>query len=327
MESQLTAPAGASTQSGSAVPALRLQQLCKTFRTVRGPVEALRGLDLEVRQGEIFGYIGVNGAGKSTSIKILLGLIQASSGVAEVLGQPAGTLEARRLVGYLPEVATYHEFMSAEELLRVHAKLAGVSGQAVERRCDSALEVVGLGPRRRSRISEFSKGMKQRFGIAQALVAEPPLLILDELTSGLDPFAQRELRDILLRLKERSITVFFSSHYMSEVETVCDRAAIIHRGKLRACGTIDELTENRQRVELLLHVPEAAASTLTNVEMRPDVEPNMRLVTLASTESDAFVTRALAAGCSVRRLATVRTSLEEVFHDITRRVDQEEASA
>lgn len=326
MESQLTesVPRG---RPDAGAPAIRLQGLAKTFRTVRGPVEALRGLDLEVRQGEIFGYIGVNGAGKSTSIKILLGLIQASSGLAEVMGEPAGTLQARRLIGYLPEVATYHEFMSAEELLRVHARLAGVSGGQVERRCDSALEVVGLAGRRRSRISEFSKGMKQRFGIAQALVADPPLLILDELTSGLDPFAQRELRDILLRLKERSITVFFSSHYMSEVETVCDRAAIIHRGKLRACGTIDELTENRQRVELLLEVPEQAAAALTGVEMRPDVEPNMRLVTLPASESDAFVAKAVGAGCSVRRLTTVRTSLEEVFHEITRRVDQEEATA
>lgn len=305
--------------------AIRIQGLTKTFRTLRGPVHALSGLDLEVARGEIFGYIGVNGAGKSTSIKILLGLIQATSGQAEVFGLPAGTLEARRRIGYLPEVATYHEFMSAEELLRVHARLAGVAGDQLQRRCDSSLELVGLGERRKSRLSEFSKGMKQRFGIAQALVADPPLLILDELTSGLDPFAQRELREILLRLKERQITVFFSSHHMQEVELTCDRAAIIHRGKLRACGTISELTENRSRVEILLEVPEQAAGDLGEVELRTlETEPSLRQVRLPREEADAFLGKALERGCSIRRVTTVHTNLEEVFHEITVRVNREE---
>jgi len=306
--------------------AIKIQGLTKTFRTLRGPVHALRGLDLEVRRGEIFGYIGVNGAGKSTSIKVLLGLIQATSGVAQVFGLPAGTLEARRLIGYLPEVATYHEFMSAEELLRIHARLAGVASDQLERRCDTSLELVGLAERRRSRLSEFSKGMKQRFGIAQALVADPPLLILDELTSGLDPFAQRELRDILLRLKEREITVFFSSHHMSEVESVCDRAAIIHAGRLRACGSIAELTENRSRVEVLLEVPESAAGGFSDVELQEvESEPSLRSVSLEREESDAFLSKALSQGCKVRRVSTLHTDLEEVFHEITERVNREEA--
>ena len=231
--------------------AIDFQGLKKTFRTLRGPVEALRGLDLQVKPGEIFGYIGVNGAGKSTSIKVLLGLIRATAGAAWVFGEPAGSLAARRKIGYLPEVANYHEFMSAAELLMMHARLAGVPRALQAERCRDALEVVGLSARKHSRISEYSKGMKQRVGVAQALVSDPPLLILDELTSGLDPFAQRDLRDILTRLKERNITVFFSSHHMSEVEATCDRAAIIHRGALQACGTIPELTENRERVEMV----------------------------------------------------------------------------
>ena len=231
--------------------AIDFQGLKKTFRTLRGPVEALRGLDLQVKPGEIFGYIGVNGAGKSTSIKVLLGLIRATAGAAWVFGEPAGSLAARRKIGYLPEVANYHEFMSAAELLMMHARLAGVPRALQAERCRDALEVVGLSARKHSRLSEYSKGMKQRVGVAQALVSDPPLLILDELTSGLDPFAQRDLRDILTRLKERNITVFFSSHHMSEVEAICDRAAIIHRGALQACGTIPELTENRERVEMV----------------------------------------------------------------------------
>lgn len=303
--------------------AIHLRQLTKTFRTLRGPVEALRGLDLEVRRGEIFGYIGVNGAGKSTSIKILLGLIQATAGQAEVFGLPAGTLPARSKIGYLPEVATYHEFMTAEELLRVHARLAGVESRQVSRRCDFSLEVVGLADRRRSRIGEFSKGMKQRFGIAQALVGDPPLLILDELTSGLDPFAQRDLREILVRLRERKHTVFFSSHYMTEVESVCDRAAIIHGGRLQVCGTIPELTENRERVELLLEVPESAASQLSDVHLEVAQSSDLRIASLPGDQSDAFLARAIGLGCSVRRVSTVHRSLEEVFYDLTRRIDLE----
>ena len=298
--------------------AIRMQQLTKTYRTLRGPVEALRGLDLEVRAGEIFGYIGVNGAGKSTSIKILLGLSQATSGQAEVFGQPAGTLAARSKIGYLPEVATYHEFMSVEELLRVHARLAGVTGKKVEERCHVALESVKLEDRRRSRISELSKGLKQRFGVAQALVGDPPLLILDELTSGLDPFAQRDLRDILVGLRDRNITVFFSSHYMTEVESVCDRAAIIHGGKLQLCGTIPELTQNREKVELVLQVSPTAVEKLPDLEAVRDEAGDFYRVSLSRDEADAYVAKCLALGCSVRRLNTVQHSLEDVFYQVAR---------
>lgn len=304
--------------------AIRIQGLTKSFRTRRGVVEALRGLDLEVKKGEIFGYIGVNGAGKSTSIKVLLGLIQANSGLAEVFGAAAGTLAARRNIGYLPEVATYHEFMAAEELLRVHARLGGVPSAAIDKRCDTALETVGLGSRRKSRISEFSKGMKQRFGIAQALVAEPPLLILDELTSGLDPFAQRDLREILLRLREREITVFFSSHYMSEVETVCDRAAIIHRGKLRVCGTLPELTEDFERMLVTLEVPDSAIGELTAAELVLKSPPSTYQVVVPRAEVDSFLAKALGMGCSIGQVVTQHTKLEDVFHELTRRVDREE---
>lgn len=303
--------------------AIEVKSLTKTFRTLRGPVEALRGLDLQVHKGEIFGYIGMNGAGKSTSIKILLGLIQATSGQAQIFGNPAGTLSARRLVGYLPEVATYHEFMSAEELLHLHARLAGVSGSEIARRCDYALGVVGLSERRKSRLSEFSKGMKQRFGIAQALIGEPPLLILDELTSGLDPFAQRDLRDILLSLRAKNITVFFSSHYMTEIESVCDRAAIIHKGRLQVCGTIDELTRNEHLVEILLAIPEPALDQLGDVRIEASDDPTLRKVRLARQDADGFLARAVAAGCSIRDLRTVQRSLEDVFYSVTRDQEQE----
>ena len=295
--------------------AIDFQGLKKTFRTLRGPVEALRGLDLQVKAGEIFGYIGVNGAGKSTSIKVLLGLIRATAGGAWVFGEPAGSLAARRKIGYLPEVANYHEFMSAAELLVVHARLAGVPRNLQAERCRDALEVVGLTARKHSRISEYSKGMKQRVGVAQALVSDPPLLILDELTSGLDPFAQRDLRDIMTRLKERNITVFFSSHHMSEVESICDRAAIIHRGALQACGTIPELTENREKVEMLWEasdVQEPLAEIAASGE-----------ASVGTASAHDFLQLALSRGYQLKRMQTKRTNLEDVFHSITRRIDQE----
>lgn len=295
--------------------AIDFQGLTKTFRTLRGPVEALRGLDLQVKPGEIFGYIGVNGAGKSTSIKVLLGLIRATAGAAWVFGEPAGSLAARRKIGYLPEVANYHEFMSAAELLMVHARLAGVPRALQAERCRDALDVVGLTARKHSRISEYSKGMKQRVGVAQALVSDPPLLILDELTSGLDPFAQRDLRDIMTRLKERNITVFFSSHHMSEVEAICDRAAIIHRGTLQACGTIPELTENRERVEMLweaVHVSEPLSQISSLGE-----------AAVATEGAHDFLQLALSRGYRLKRMNTKRTNLEDVFHSITRRIDEE----
>lgn len=297
------------------VYAIDFQGLKKTFRTLRGPVEALRGLDLQVRSGEIFGYIGVNGAGKSTSIKVLLGLIRATAGAAWVFGEPAGSLAARRKIGYLPEVANYHEFMSAAELLMVHARLAGVPRALRAERCRDALEVVGLTARKHSRISEYSKGMKQRVGVAQALVSDPPLLILDELTSGLDPFAQRDLRDILTRLKERNITVFFSSHHMSEVEAMCDRAAIIHRGALQACGTIPELTENRERVEMLWDAV-GVSQPLEQISSSGEVS-------LATEVANDFLQLATSRGYQLKRMNTKRTNLEDVFHSITRRIDQE----
>ncbi|MBS2033813.1 ABC transporter ATP-binding protein [bacterium] len=295
--------------------AINFQGLKKTFHTLRGPVQALRGLDLQVKPGEIFGYIGVNGAGKSTSIKVLLGLIRPSAGGAWVFGEPAGSLAARRKIGYLPEVANYHEFMSAAELLMMHARLAGVPRALQAERCREALELVGLSTRKHSRISEYSKGMKQRVGVAQALVSDPPLLILDELTSGLDPFAQRDLRDIMLRLKERNITVFFSSHHMNEVESICDRAAIIHRGALQACGTIPELTENRERVEMLWEAVEVS-EPVSQISKEGEAS-------VARHEAHSFLQLAMSRGYQLKRMSSKRTNLEDVFHDITRRVDRE----
>lgn len=231
--------------------AIELNELKKTYKTKAGEkIEALKGVSFEVRAGEIFGFVGPNGAGKSTAIKILVGLLEPSDGKATIFGHACGSAEACRALGFLPEVASYHEFMTARELLQIHAMLAGLDTKEAKTRCPEVLELVGLGERLDSRISSFSKGMKQRFGIAQALVGKPKLLILDELTSGLDPVVQRELQDLLKRLQEEGLTIFFSSHHLHEIEAVCDRVALLHRGELRKYGTLDEVCQGRSLTDV-----------------------------------------------------------------------------
>lgn len=301
--------------------ALEVRDLRKTYKTVGGTQEALRGLDLTVRRGQVYGYVGPNGAGKSTSIKILLGLVRPDSGKALVMGYPAGSVEARRLLGFLPEVAVYHEFMGAEELLVIHAALAGVPARERQARCQKALEMVGLAARKKSRIREFSKGMKQRFGIAQALVADPPLLILDELTSGLDPIAQRELKDLILTLKERGITIFFSSHMMSEVETVCDSIGIIHKGKLRAEGTLQELLRLENLVAVYFQGGDELLEKLA--ELKPERQPSGALMAqVPVAETDRALERVLQAGGSVTSVVPAQRHLEDVLHQLVKSAEE-----
>lgn len=307
--------------------AIDVRNLRKTYKTASGGQhEALRGVDLQVQSGELFGFVGVNGAGKSTLIKSLLGLIRITSGEAFVYGAVAGSLEARRNIGYLPEVANYHEFMSATELLSIHAALSGVAPADRSRRCDECLDLVGLGARKTARLSEYSKGMKQRFGIAQALVGQPKLLILDELTSGLDPKAQLELRDITANLKQQGTTVFFSSHHMTEVEAMCDRVGILHRGLMRACGTLDELLNEPGYHVLQLKCPEESRSNFLskNPSITAISSDTWHVPDSVLGETVAWLTTG--AG-SVVSLNQSRKSLEDFYMKLITRVDQEEAAS
>jgi ABC-2 type transport system ATP-binding protein len=208
-----------------------------------GPVEALAGVDLEVGEGELVGLLGPNGAGKSTLVKIACGLVRPTAGGAQVCGAPAGSAAARRSLGYLAELFRFPEWQSAEEVLALHQRLSGSGGGERERA--ELLELVGLREARRRRVAAMSKGMQQRLGIAQALVGSPRLLLLDEPTSALDPAGRRDVRVLLERLRERGIAVLLNSHLLSEVELVCDRVAIISRGRLAAAGRPAELTRPR----------------------------------------------------------------------------------
>jgi ABC-2 type transport system ATP-binding protein len=207
---------------------------------------AVDGLNLNVLQGEVFGFLGPNGAGKTTTMNVLLGFVNATSGVARLFGVDVRQPIARQRIGYLPELTYYYKFLTAEELLRFYARIFGLTRGETERRIDELLKLVELDHARKRPIKSYSKGMQQRAGLAQALINNPDLLILDEPTSGLDPIGRMKVREIIQRLKNEGKTVFFSSHELGEVETVCDRVAILHQGKLRVEGRVNDLLNQYQ---------------------------------------------------------------------------------
>jgi ABC-2 type transport system ATP-binding protein len=216
-------------------PALAVRGLAKRY----GRTEALRGIDLDVAAGEMVGLLGPNGAGKSTLTKIACGLVRPTGGSAEVLGEVAGSERARRETGYLAELFRFPGWATADELLRLHQRLAGSDGGAAERA--ELLELVGLGDAAGKRIAAMSKGMQQRLGLAQALVGSPRLLLLDEPTSALDPAGRRIVRQVLIQLRERGVSALINSHLLTEVERTCDRVTILSGGRVVAAGAPDEL--------------------------------------------------------------------------------------
>lgn len=236
--------------------AIVIEGLTKSFKSGwpgRPPVTALSGLSLSVRPGEIYGFLGPNGAGKTTTLKILMGLMKASGGKAEVLGKPAGDVHVRRQIGFLPEAPYFYDYLTAEEFLRFYGNLAGLGREDMGQRVTSLLELVGLSEARTRQLRKFSKGMLQRIGLAQALIHDPELVILDEPMSGLDPIGRKQLRDLILGLRDQGKTVFFSSHIIPDVEMICDRVGIVVQGKLLATGRVEELVNrgHTQSVEIV----------------------------------------------------------------------------
>lgn len=205
------------------------------------PKLAVNGLSLDVRQGEVFGFLGPNGAGKTTTMNVLLGFVNATGGEARLFGVNVREPIARQRIGYLPELTYYYKFLSAEEILRFYAKVFGIERTEADRRIDRLIKLVELEHASKRPLKSYSKGMQQRVGLAQALINNPDLLILDEPTSGLDPIGRMKVREIIQRLKNEGKTVFFSSHELGEVETVCDRVAIVHQGQLREEGRVADL--------------------------------------------------------------------------------------
>ncbi len=222
---------------------LKTEALRKTFKVGfwGRQVTALEGLDLEVRQGEVFGFLGPNGAGKTTTLKMLMGLIYPTSGQAWLFGKPIGDRDSKARLGFLPESPYFYDYLTGAEFLRFYGDLFGLSVSVVNRRIDELLELVGMTHARDLQLRKFSKGMLQRIGIAQALINDPELVVLDEPMSGLDPIGRKEIRDLILRLKEEGKTIFFSSHILHDAEMLCDRVSILVKGRLVAMGRVSDL--------------------------------------------------------------------------------------
>src|SRR6186997_1967938 len=227
-------------------PILKIENLQVDYRSREMGQQtrhAVRGLNLSVFPGEVFGFLGPNGAGKTTTMNVLLGFVPPTSGNAFLFGVNVRQPIARQRIGYLPEQTYYYKFLTAEEILRFYAKIFQIPRAEVDRRIDAVLKLVELESARKRQLKTYSKGMQQRVGLAQALINNPVLLILDEPTSGLDPLGRMKVREIIQRLKNEGKTVFFSSHELGEVETVCDRVAIIAGGELKTEGRVAELVQ------------------------------------------------------------------------------------
>jgi ABC-2 type transport system ATP-binding protein len=224
--------------------AIRTEALTKHYKVGfwrPRPYLALDGLTMQVGLGEVFGFLGPNGAGKTTTLKLLMQLIYPTSGRAEILGKPVGDVSVKRRIGYLPEQPYFYDYLTAEELLHYFAAIFGYAPAERRARAAALLDEVGIGAERRLPLRKFSKGMLQRVGIAQALINEPELVFLDEPMSGLDPLGRREIRQLILRLRDRGCTVFFSSHVLADAETLCSRVAILANGRLVTAGRLSEM--------------------------------------------------------------------------------------
>jgi len=267
---------------------LQASQLVKHY----GDIAALRGVSLEVGEGELVGLLGPNGAGKSTLVKIACGLVRPTAGAATIGGAPAGSPEAHRALGYLAELFRFPDWLTADELLAMHQRLAGADGGSAER--SRLLEAVGLGDAISRRVGAMSKGMQQRLGIAQAMVGSPRVLLLDEPTSALDPAGRRTVRRLLEDLRGRGVAVLLNSHLLSEVELVCDRVAIIARGELVAAGTPEELSRPSG-----IEVETAAGTRVFEAAARED--------------APRIVRELVAAGEEIYGVRVLRSSLEDAY--------------
>lgn len=298
---------------------LEIEQLTKDYPVgfwVKRPVRALDQLSLVVEGGEIFGFLGPNGAGKTTTLKLLMRILYPTSGTARILGRSLGDPALHQEVGYLPEQPYFYDYLTAEELLLYFGRLVSITGAALRRRADELLEWTGLASARHVQLRKFSKGMLQRIGIAQAILNEPKILFLDEPFSGLDPIGRRELREIVLRLNAGGVTIFFSSHILSDVESLCGRFAILHRGRLLNSGTLEQaLSRESLCMEMIAEgVPAAVRDRLSPLAAEITVlGSRLKIILNPGVELGPLVGMLEAEGGRVLGVNPVRPSLEELF--------------
>lgn len=304
------------------IPAVRTDLLTKDFLTGfwrPRPHRALDSLSFDIPTGGVFGLLGPNGAGKSTTLKLLLSLLWPTSGRAEVLGRPPGDVDARRRLGFLAENPTFYDHLTGEELLGYFAGLCGYSRADSRARASRVLAEVGLGDDRRRPIRQYSKGMVQRLGIAQAVVNDPELVILDEPMSGLDPVGRREVRELILRLRDEGRTILFSSHILSDAEVLCSHVGILSKGRLVALGPVSELTAGAGPArgwEIIMTavapmIADRLGSRVSKLTRIADDRYSFELA--AHDRPEPFVAELAAAGASIVSVTPLRTTLEDVF--------------
>ncbi len=295
---------------------LSAEQLKKTFRIgfLRKRVEAVKEVSFRVHRGEIFGFLGPNGAGKTTTMKMLMGLIFPTSGRGEVLGRKIGDVDAKRRMGYLPETPYFYEYLSVEEFLDFAGSLSGVKGPERKKRRDALITRVGLDHARGRPLRKYSKGMLQRAGIAQSLMGDPELVILDEPMTGLDPIGRKEIRDLMLDLRREGRTVFFSTHILHDVELTCDRVAIVVGGRVRSEGSLGQLLSARLlSTSVVLLSGSESLPDLPEGTIRLENGGQLELQIPASVDVNQFLSAALSRKCSVVSVVPRRESLEDVF--------------
>jgi len=303
--------------------AIDIRNLTKEYHNVvgGGTFTAVDNLSLAVEQGQIFGFLGPNGAGKTTTIKMLLGLIFPTSGDATLLGRPIGNLDVKREIAYLPESPYFYDYLTGPELLDFYGQLFGLSPKVRKERIEELIHTVGLGHATGRTLRQYSKGMLQRIGLAQTLINDPKLVFFDEPTSGLDPVAHIDIRNLILRLKEQGKTVFLSSHQLSDVEMVCDRVAILHRGVLRTTGHVAELLTGSQVRIVTLGLPKDALEKVRTLADRVDDENGQATIWESNDQHvDAIVDTIRASGARVVSLTPERRSLEDLFIETVREV-------
>jgi len=298
---------------------IRTERLEMEFRVgfMRKRVMALKGLTMEVKKGEVFGFLGPNGAGKTTTIKILMGLVYPTGGAAWLMGHPLGDVAVKKNIGFLPEQPYFYDYLTAAEFMDFYGRLFGIRKKERIARADELLDMVGLSGTRDLQLRKFSKGMQQRIGIAQALINDPELVVLDEPMSGLDPIGRKQVRDIILGLKKKGKTIFFSTHILPDVEVVCDRVGILVKGELRAMGTVGELLSGMRVKSVEMTFEGVSGANLSKVEgMAMAMVVHDRLATAIFNDPEAArVAKRLVfdSGGEIISLIPHKGSLEDLF--------------
>jgi len=298
---------------------IEIRNLTKDFRVgfwKNRPVRALDDLSLDVHKGDVFGFLGPNGAGKTTTLKLLMGLLRATSGSAHILGEPVESVSMRRRIGFLPENPYFYDYLTPEELLTYIGRLFGIRQPALGKKVRSLLERVGLAEVGRLQLRKFSKGMVQRIGIAQAIINDPEVVFLDEPMSGLDPLGRREVREVIVSLKEQGVTVFFSSHILPDVEVLCDRVAILRKGRLQAVGALEEILSMKiEAHEIILTrvKPQDANQLKSMCDALTVIGDRLHLRASSSKQVQAVLAYALANDAELISVNPVRPSLEDYF--------------